>query len=113
LALDDARFKLDKIHIIEMVERQGAPGPLCFGARIMGEPVPQYFQLARGTRTYNSSTKPKDWLEDYATAVNCNSCEGVVETQAIMWFAQGCRYVTICGKDSREICWPHWSRQSR
>jgi hypothetical protein len=36
----------------------------------MGEPVPYYFQLARGVRTYNSSTKPKDWLEDNSTAVN-------------------------------------------
>jgi hypothetical protein len=25
----------------------------------------------------------------------CNSCEGVVETQAIMWFAQGCRHGTM------------------
>jgi hypothetical protein len=36
----------------------------------MGEPAPQYFQLARGARTYNSSSKPEEWLEDYATAVN-------------------------------------------
>jgi hypothetical protein len=43
LAANDARFKLDKIHQSEMVERQGAPGPRCFGPRIMGEPVPYYF----------------------------------------------------------------------
>jgi hypothetical protein len=36
----------------------------------MGEPAPQFFQLARGARTYNGSTKPEDWLEDYSTAVN-------------------------------------------
>jgi hypothetical protein len=36
----------------------------------MGEPVPYCFQLARGARTYNGSTKLKDWLEDYSTAVN-------------------------------------------
>mgnify|MGYP005979871687 CR=1 FL=1 len=134
------------------------------------------FQLARGTKTYNGSTKPQDWLIDYATAVkiaggnlrwevryvpqmlegparvwlnnlpagsiNCwldfeemfvsnftstykrpnrpqqlamckqrpnetdrefltrwcnlrNSCEGVIESQAIAWFAQGCRYGSV------------------
>jgi hypothetical protein len=36
----------------------------------MGEPTPYCFQLARGARTYNGSTKPEDWLEDYSTAVN-------------------------------------------
>jgi hypothetical protein len=142
----------------------------------MGEPAPYYFQLARGARTYNGSTKLEDWLEDYSTAVNIaggnlrwavryvpqmlegptriwlnnlpagsingwvdfeeqfvsnftstykrpnrpqqldncrqgeyetdrdnltrwcmlrNSCEGVVEQQAIMWFAQGCRHGTM------------------
>jgi hypothetical protein len=70
LAASDARFKLDRIHQSELVERQGAPGPRCFGPRIMGEPVPYFFQLARGARTYNGSTKPEDWLEDYSTAVN-------------------------------------------
>jgi hypothetical protein len=142
----------------------------------MGEPAPYCFQLARGARTYNGSTKPEDWLEDYSTAVNIaggnlrwavryvpqmlegpariwlnnlpagsingwvdfkeqfvsnftstykrpnrlqqlancrqgeyetdrdyltrwctlhNSCKGVVEQQAIMWFAQGCRHGTM------------------
>jgi hypothetical protein len=59
LAPNDARFKLDRIYQTELVERQGAPGPMCFGPRIMGEPAPYYFQLARGTRTYNGSTKQK------------------------------------------------------
>jgi hypothetical protein len=36
----------------------------------MGEPAAQCFQLAHGVRTYNGSTKPEDWLEDYSTAVN-------------------------------------------
>jgi hypothetical protein len=36
----------------------------------MGEPVPYSFQLTRGAKTYNGSTKMKDWLEDYSTAVN-------------------------------------------
>jgi hypothetical protein len=142
----------------------------------MGEPVPYFFQLARGARMYNGSTKPEDWLEDYSTAVNIaggnlrwavryvpqmlegpariwlnnlpagsingwidfeeqfvsnftstykrpnrpqqlamcrqgvnetdrdyltrwctlrNSCEGINEQQAIMWFAHGCRHGTM------------------
>jgi hypothetical protein len=36
----------------------------------MGELVPYYFWLACGARTYNGSTKPEDWLEEYSTAVN-------------------------------------------
>jgi hypothetical protein len=43
LAANDVRFKLDRIHQSELVERKGAPGPMCFGPRIMGEPVPYYF----------------------------------------------------------------------
>jgi hypothetical protein len=70
LAPDDARFKLDRIYQTKLVERQGASGPMCFGPQIMGEPTPHYFQRARGVRTYNSSTKLEDWLEDYSTAVN-------------------------------------------
>jgi hypothetical protein len=70
LAPDEMHFKLDRIYQTELVERQGAPCPMCFGPRIMGEPAPQFFQLARGARTYNGSTKPEDWLEDYSTAVN-------------------------------------------
>jgi hypothetical protein len=70
LAPDVARFKLDRIYQTKLVERQGALGPMCFGPQIMGEPAPYCFQLARGARTYNGSTKPKDWLEDYSTTVN-------------------------------------------
>jgi hypothetical protein len=69
-AANDVRFKLDRIHQSELVERQGAPGPMCFGPRIMDELVPYCFQLARGARTYNGSTKPEYWLEDYSTVVN-------------------------------------------
>jgi hypothetical protein len=43
LAATDARFKLDRIHQSELVERQGAPGPMCFEPRIMGKSVPYYF----------------------------------------------------------------------
>jgi hypothetical protein len=54
----------------EMIEEQGPPGPACFDLRNMGESTPWYFQLAHDARTYNGSTKPDDWLEDYATIVN-------------------------------------------
>jgi hypothetical protein len=33
------------------------------------EPPVRNFQLPQDTRTYNGSTKPEDWLADYATAV--------------------------------------------
>jgi hypothetical protein len=36
----------------------------------MGESAPQFSQLARDARRYNGSTKPKEWLEDYSTAMN-------------------------------------------
>jgi hypothetical protein len=70
LAPDDAHFKLDRIYQIELVERQEALGPMCFGPRIMGELAPYCFQVARGARTYNGSSKLEDWLEDYSNAVN-------------------------------------------
>src|SRR4051812_31072169 len=176
LPSNDARVKLDRLYQSELLEEQGPPGPTCFGPRIMGEPPVPNFQLARGTKTYNGSTKPQDWLIDYATAVkiaggnlrwairyvpqmlegparvwlnnlpagriNCwldfeemfvsnftstykrpnrpqqlamckqrpnetdrefltrwcnlrNSCEGVIESKAISWFAQGCRYGSV------------------
>jgi hypothetical protein len=43
LAADDARFKLDRIYQTELVERQEAPSPMCFGPQIMGEPAPYCF----------------------------------------------------------------------
>ena len=176
LPSNDARVKLDRLYMSELLEEQGPPGPACFGPRIMSEPPVPNFQLARGTKTYNGNTKPQDWLIDYATAVkiaggnlrwavryvpqmleeparawlnnlpscsiNCwldfeemfvsnftstykrpnrpqqlamckqrpnetdrefltrwcnlrNSCEGVIESQAIAWFAQGCRYASV------------------
>lgn len=169
----DARHQLDKIYLSELLEEQGPPGMRCFAHRIMRETPAYGFQLCKGTRTYDGSTKPEDWLEDYVTAVhvaggnhrwavryvpqmlvgpariwlnnlpegsiNCwidfeeafvsnftstykrpnrpqqlsmckqrdnetdrdyltrwnnlrNSCEGIVESQAIAWFAQGCRH---------------------
>src|SRR3954469_3604605 len=35
----------------------------------MKEPPVPNFQLARGTKTYDGSTKPEDWLIVYGTAV--------------------------------------------
>ena len=29
-----------------------------------------HFQLPRGAKTYDDSTKPEDWLNDYASAVH-------------------------------------------
>ena len=171
-----ARNRLDKLRIAQILEEQGAPGPKCFGPRIMREPPPEgnrAFELPRKLKTYDGSTKPEDWLESYLLAMEIaqgnrrwavryipqmlegpariwlnnlpedsindwldferafvsnftstykrpnrpqqlaacrqrdnetdrqyltrwrqlrNSCEGVVEAQAISWFAQGCRH---------------------
>jgi hypothetical protein len=38
LSPNDARYKLDRIYMSEMLEEQGPPGPACFGPRIMREP---------------------------------------------------------------------------
>jgi hypothetical protein len=43
LVANDGRFKLDRIYQTELEERQGALGPMCFGPRIMGEPIPYCF----------------------------------------------------------------------
>ena len=66
---DDARLKLDRLYRSEQIESQGPPGPACFGPRIMKEPPVPNFQLPRGTKTYDGSTKPEDWLINYAMAV--------------------------------------------
>ncbi|KAM0923579.1 hypothetical protein ACQ4PT_005449 [Festuca glaucescens] len=66
----DARHRLDRVYLSEMIESEGPPGPKCFGPRIMREEPPvRNFQLPRDTRTYDGSTKPEDWLADYVTAV--------------------------------------------
>jgi hypothetical protein len=63
LTPDDTRFKLDRIYQTELVERQGAPGPMCFGPRIMGELV----LLGDGARKYavacscRGSRRPCAW----------------------------------------------------
>ena len=67
---DDQRLRLDRIYQSEEIEEQGPPGPRCFGPRIMQEPAVQYFQLGRGTKPYNGSTKPQDWLTDYVSSVH-------------------------------------------
>ncbi|KAK1607953.1 hypothetical protein QYE76_031626 [Lolium multiflorum] len=66
----DARHRLDRVYLSEMIESEGPPGPKCFGPRIMREEPPvRNFQLPRDTRTYDGTTKPEDWLADYVTAV--------------------------------------------
>ena len=70
LSANDARYKLDRIFMSEMLEEQGPPGPACFGPRIMREPPVPHFQLNRGAKTYDGSTKPENWLTDYVSAVH-------------------------------------------
>src|SRR3954464_13222523 len=69
LPSNDAGLKLDRLYRSELLEEQGPPGPSCFVPRIMREPPVPNFLLPRGTKTYNGSTKPQDWLTNYATAV--------------------------------------------
>ena len=174
LGPNDARYKVDRLRLSEILEEQGPPGPICFGPRIMRELPPRHnFELPRSMKMYDDSTRPKDWLQNYLTVVNIaggnrrwavryipqmlegparlwlnnlpensidcwldfsdafitnftstyqrpnhpqqlamckqrenetdrqyltrwsqmrNSCEGVIEQQAISWFAQGCRH---------------------
>ena len=173
LPAHDVRNKLDRINMSALLEEEGPPGPPCFAARIRREPPVPHFQLPRGQKTYNGSTRPDDWLNDYVSAVHIaggnrhwamryiprmlegpariwlnnleaesiegwldfeaafnsnfsstyqrpnrpqqlsmcrqredetdrdyltrwstlrNSCEGVIESQAIAWFAQGCKH---------------------
>ena len=54
----------------EMLEEQGPPGHACFGPWIMREPPVPHFQLNRGARRYDGSTKPEDWLTYYVSAVH-------------------------------------------
>jgi hypothetical protein len=66
----DARHKMDRIYLSEMIEAEGPPGPPCFGPRIMKEEPPvRNFQLPREKRTYDGTTKPEDWLADYVNTV--------------------------------------------
>ena len=52
------------------MEEEDIPGPACFASRIRREPPVPNFQLSRGTKTYDGSTRPEDWLTDYASVVN-------------------------------------------
>ncbi|KAK1618266.1 hypothetical protein QYE76_023783 [Lolium multiflorum] len=64
----DARHRLDRVYLFEMIKAEGPPGPKWFGARIMKEEPPvRNFQLPRDTKTYDGTTKPEDWLADYVT----------------------------------------------
>ena len=67
----NTRYKLDKPRMSEILEEQGPPGPKCFAQRILREPTPgRKFELPRTTKTYDGSTKPEDWLENYLIAVS-------------------------------------------
>ena len=64
---NDARYKLDKIYMSELIEEEAPQGLACFAARIRKEPPVPNFQLPRGTKTYDGSTRPEDWLSDYVS----------------------------------------------
>ena len=71
LGPNDARYKLDRLRLSEILEVQGPPGPMCFGPQIMREMPPHHkFELPRSMKMYDGSTKPEDWLQNYLTAVN-------------------------------------------
>ena len=70
LMVSDARFKLDEIYRSEVIEEEAPQGPACFAARIRREPPMPNFQLPRGTKRYDGSTRPEDWLNDYVSAVH-------------------------------------------
>ncbi|KAI4987114.1 hypothetical protein ZWY2020_019914 [Hordeum vulgare] len=65
----DARTRLNALAQSDLLEEDGPIGPTCFGPRIRGEPFPRGFPLPRDTQKYNGTAKPKDWLNDYTTAV--------------------------------------------
>ena len=70
LSENDAQYKLDKIYMSKLIEEEAPQGPACFAARIRKEPPVPNFQLPRGTKTYDGSTRPEDWLSDYVSAVH-------------------------------------------
>ena len=70
LGESDMRYRLDRVNRSELIEEEAPQGPACFAARIRREPPVPNFQLPRGTKTYNGSTRPEDWLNDYVSAVH-------------------------------------------
>ena len=62
LSENDARYKLYKIYMSELIEEEAPQGPACFAARIRKEPPVPNFHLPRGTKTYDGSTRPEDWI---------------------------------------------------
>ena len=56
----DARLKLDRIRVSKLVEEDDIPGLACFASRIRRDPPVPNFQLPRGTKTYDGSTRPED-----------------------------------------------------
>ena len=70
---NDARNRLDKLQLSQILEEQGPPGPKCFASRILREPPPpgnRAFELPRKLKMYDGSTKPEDWLDSYLLAVD-------------------------------------------
>ena len=67
----DARYRLDKLKLSEILEEQGPPGPKCLSHRILREHAPwRKFELPRTTKLYDGSTKLEDWLENYLSQVH-------------------------------------------
>jgi hypothetical protein len=73
----DARHRLDRIYLSEMVEAEVPPGPTCFRPRIMKEehwfatsscPRIQEHMMAAPSRKIDSPIKPQRymWLEETA-----------------------------------------------
>ena len=65
----DVRDRLDMLAESRALEEESSAGPSCFGPRIQREPFLRSFTLPWDSPEYDGSTKPKDWLVDYTTAV--------------------------------------------
>ena len=52
------------------MEEEEDGGHSCFGPRIATKVFPRGFALPRNTPKYDGTSKPKDWLSDYITAIS-------------------------------------------
>ena len=66
---DDAHHRIKYPARSLELEEESSAGPACLGPHIRIEPFPTGFRLPRDTPKYNGTTKPKDWLIDYTTAI--------------------------------------------
>ncbi|KAE8813942.1 Endoglucanase 3 [Hordeum vulgare] len=66
----DARLRVESLAKSQATEEENTAGLPCFGSRILKEPFPKGFTLARDNPKYIGSTKPEDWLADYTTGGN-------------------------------------------